>query len=162
MRKLNWFAYINKQRHENKILNELEATYGKDAVMIVGDWGGNQKCIKRISSPGIGFKRMLDKRFTVILIDEYKSSIINCHTHEENLGNLIVKVKTKSGKMKKVSLYSVLTYQMGNKRIGCINRDNNAKQNLLDIVHALLETGERPQVFQRKKPRLTNPIITVM
>ena len=51
---------------------------------------------------------------------------------------------------------------MGNKRIGCINRDNNAKQNLLDIVHALLETGERPQVFQRKKPRLTNPIITVM
>ena len=38
LKKLKYFTYLNTEKHEKKILDELEALYGSDARMIVGDW----------------------------------------------------------------------------------------------------------------------------
>ena len=60
----------------------------------------------------------------------------------------------------KKEMYSILTYTMGNKRKGCINRDRNATLNMIEIVKTLIETKERPKEFQRekeKKIKSTNP-----
>lgn len=149
LRKLNWFSYINKERHESKIMNELKNKYGKDVTVVVGDWNGHNNKLKYISTPGIGFKRRLAKEFDVYLIDEYKTSKIINKTKKE-ADNLTLKINGKERK-----LHAVLTYQMGNKRIGCINRDKNATLNMMEIVYSLIKNKTRPSVFER--PKLLEP-----
>ena len=144
--KLKWFAYINAQRHEDKLMNELEKKYSKDAVFILGDWG-NKGRLHFISTPCIGLKRKLDERFNVYHIDEYKTSIINYKTGER-CKNLICD---------NLKIHSVLTYQTSNGRLGCMNRDKNSVNNMKKITESLLKTQKRPILFSRKKQEPVNP-----
>ena len=66
LRKLRLYAYINKQRHEAELLNELEKLYGSDAVFLFGDWSDRGR-LRRIS-------RLVSRRFKVFLTDEYRTS----------------------------------------------------------------------------------------
>jgi hypothetical protein len=151
--KLKWFSYINKSRHEDKLLNELESKYGKDAVFIIGDWSKRNSCIKGMCMPNMGMKRLLKKRFEVYLIDEFNTSKINYVTHKEQEHLKIpITFKREGVSVTKVKeIYSILTYQMLNKRIGCINRDFNATLNMLRIVQSLMEGKERPRDLTRTK-----------
>ena len=150
LKKLNWHTYINKQRHEDTILNEIEKVYGKNASIIIGDWG-NKGRLSYISTPGIGLKRLLRRRFNVYHLDEYKTSQINCITHEENK-NLRLNYNNKNRKM-----HSIFTYQMLNGRQGCINRDRNAIYNMKSIVESLIKTLERPEDFRRDQTSSNPP-----
>jgi hypothetical protein len=91
--KLKWHAFINKRRlrklsrpsrdrHEDNLLNQLTAVYGKDTKMVIGDWGN--KCrLSYISTPNVGIKRLLKKRFDVYHIDECCTSKLHYKTHEK-------------------------------------------------------------------------------
>lgn len=117
LRKIRWYGYINKQRHEEKLLNELESIYGKDAVFIIGDWS-NRERIKRISSPCIGMRRLLSKRFKVYLIDEYKTSKIY-HKTREVLQKLSIKMSYMKDDKENIYnklIYSILIFKMGTRR----------------------------------------------
>ncbi|AYV83137.1 MAG: hypothetical protein Hyperionvirus4_102 [Hyperionvirus sp.] len=144
-KKLEWYNVINTKRSEAKMINDLMSKYGKDAVIIIGDWSSNMP-IKRISTPGIGLRRLLARHFKVYLMDEYRTSKLNHKTEEEN-SNL--ELPDKKRKIRKI--HSVLTYKMSNGRMGCINRDINAVKNIRKIVKSILETGERPEKFKRKR-----------
>lgn len=155
LQKLKWHTFINTQRHKDRMLNELESKFGKNAVMVVGDWSGRGR-IKHISTPGVGFRRMLSERFRVHLVDEFKTSKVNCYTGDDN-ANMKMKV---NGKIRK--MHAILTYTMTHKRtacdrLGCINRDRNAVMNMRTIVHSLIDDGVRPKAFSRKttQPRQT-------
>jgi len=162
--KLKWYAYINKRRHEDNLLNDIERKYGKDATIVIGDWSAKDH-IKGMSSPNMGIKRLLSKRFEVYLVDEYNTSKIN-HLSKEEMKHLELKIKYKDNmnKIKEYSkeIYSVFTYKMSNEHIGCINRDNNATKNMAKIVESIIEGKGRPKEFQRelKKPikKSRNPI----
>ena len=150
--KLKWHAYINKKRHEDTILNEIEKKYGKDATIVIGDWSAKDH-IKGISSPNIGTKRLLSKRFEVYLIDEYNSSIIN-HLSKERMEHLklLMNIKDNKGVIIKSYLkemYSIFTYKMSNGNLGCINRDYNATLNMKAIVESIINGNGRPKEFQR-------------
>ena len=56
--------------------------------------------------------------------------------------------KTQQNEHKKI--HSVLTFQMSNGRLGCINRDKNAVNNMKLIVDSLLKGNGRPQEYCRK------------
>lgn len=55
----------------------------------------------------------------------------------------------KTGEMRR--MHSILTYKMGNGRKGCINRDNGATDNMIDITDQFIEDGTRPEIFRRDK-----------
>ena len=55
-------------KSENKLLTNIEKTYGKDAELIIGDWNDTGR-VHFMSTPGIGLKRKLAERFTVYSID---------------------------------------------------------------------------------------------
>jgi hypothetical protein len=141
LRKLKWHSYINNQKHESKIMNEVANKYGKDTTMIIGDWGDKNN-INYISTPSMSFKRLLKNNFKTYLIDEYNTSKLHNMTLE-NIGknNMMVRKDNKS-----IKLHSVLTFKMGNS-IGCINRDRNAVKNMKEIVGHLLEHKKRPKEF---------------
>jgi hypothetical protein len=155
MNKLKWFSYINKRRHEDKLLNDIEKYYGNDTIFILGDWSNKNSPIKGLSMPNMGFRRLLSKRFEVYTLDEYKTSKINCYTGETN-EHLKIPIKINKEIVLK-ELYPVFTYKMSNKNIGCINRDFNATINMLKIVEYVMLGKERPKELRYES---SNPTVT--
>jgi hypothetical protein len=148
-RKYKWYSYINRKRTETDLVREIKEVYDKDSILIIGDWSDKLKTtpsrIKYISTPNLGLKRKLNEYFKVYNIDEFRTSCLNYKTEEKG-ENLYLPDKKKV--MRKI--HSVLTYQTESKRIGCINRDENAVNNMVKLVKTYIEKKERPEKYRRE------------
>ena len=154
-RKLKFFAFIQRQRADARMLNLIEKTYGKNKCtgkgiyIIHGNWSQGKQMKHLAPTPNLGIKRKLAERFSLYNIDEYKTSQLS-HVTGAKCKNL--KLKNEDGTYRKI--HSVLTYQMENKRLGCMNRDTNACHNLRKIYEHYLATGERLEAFRRTSASL--------
>ena len=169
-RKLRWYSYINTQKSEQNLVNNIKQTYGEDVVLIMGDWSGRSKNHLRgmAPTPMIGIKRMLSKTFKIYDLDEYNTSKI-CNKTKEVCKKMKLKVEEQLKKKPKVKvkkkkikatletaktyrfekIHSILTYKMENNRTGCINRDVNAVLNMKEIGESIIRDNIRPLVFSR-------------
>ena len=147
-RQYKWYSYINKKRAEDNLLNKIEKRYGKDHMIIIGDWSVGKSLRNFISTPNLTLKRKLKERFKVYNIDEFRTSCLSYKT-EEVCKNLYLKFK-KDPKQKERKIHSILTYKMENSRSGCINRDKNGCKNIQKIFNHYIETGGRPERFMRE------------
>jgi hypothetical protein len=146
-RKYRWYGFIMRQRSFDNMLNRIENTYGKDIIIIHGDWSQGKQMRSFMSTPNIGLKRKLAERFKVYNIDEFRTSKLH-HKTEEECSNL--KLKDKTGKYRE--LHAVLTSKMENGRLGCINRDRNACYNMKKIFEYFLENDKaRPEKYCRSR-----------
>jgi hypothetical protein len=143
-RQYRWYAFINKKRTEDNMLNKIEKTYTKDSIIIIGDWSIGKQMKNFISTPNLSLKRKLQERFKVYDIDEYRTSCLNYKT-EELCKNLYLPDK----KNKERKMHSILTYKMENKRNGCINRDKNGCKNIQKVFNYYIEYDERPERYKR-------------
>jgi len=143
-RQYKWYAFINKKRTEDNMLNKIEKTYCKDSIIIIGDWCIEKQMKNFISTPNIGLKRKLKERFKVYNIDEYRTSCLNYKT-EEPCNNLYLPDK----KNKTQKIHSILTYKMENNRLGCINRDKNGCKNIQKVFEYYIKNNERPENYRR-------------
>tara|TARA_B100001769_G_scaffold214262_1_gene173843 strand:- start:2794 stop:4692 length:1899 start_codon:yes stop_codon:yes gene_type:complete len=143
-RQYKWYAFINKKRTEDNMLNKIEKTYSKDSIIIIGDWCIEKQMKNFISTPNIGLKRKLKERFQVYNIDEYRTSCLNYKT-EESCNNIYL--PDKNNKSRKI--HSILTYKMENNRLGCINRDKNGCKNIQKIFEYYMKNNERPENYRR-------------
>ena len=143
-RQYRWYAFINKKRTEDNMLNKIEKTYTKDSIIIIGDWSIGKQMKNFISTPNLSLKRKLQERFKVYDIDEYRTSCLNYRT-EELCKNLYLPDK----KNKERKMHSILTYKMENKRNGCINRDKNGCKNIQKVFNHYIEYDERPERYRR-------------
>lgn len=143
-RKYKWYGYINRQKAEAKLIEMIKDKFGKDVTIIYGDWSIGHQMKNYISTPNIGLKRKIGEHFRVYNIDEYKTSCINHKTHQRNENMYL---PDKRGDYRKK--HSILTYEMSNKRKGCINRDNNAVNNMIEITEQYIKDKTRPEVFRR-------------
>ena len=168
-RKLKWFSYLNTQRSESKLINQIKKKYqvpGKETVIIMGDWREFGR-INYISTPGIGLKRKLGSHIKIFNIDEFRTSCLNYKT-ETRCENLCINVENKKKKKDKIEeklenkpevktfksrkLHSVLLYKTANGSMGCINRDKNAVLNMRKIVQYQFLTNKRLENFKRGTP----------
>ena len=135
-RKYKWYSYINRKRTETDLVKEIKTKFGKEPTLIIGDWSDKMSInkLKYISTPNLGLKRKLAEYFKVYNIDEFRSSCLNYKT-EEKSENLYL--PDKQGELRKI--HSILTYQTESKRMGCINRDENAVNNMVKIVKEYIE-----------------------
>jgi hypothetical protein len=159
-RRYKFYAYINKRREEDNMLNMIEQKYGKEnkIQIIIGDWSIGKQMRHFISTPNLGIKRKLQERFEVYNIDEFRTSCLHYKT-EDICENLKIRDKSKFKKLRKI--HSVLTYKMENNRKGCINRDLNGCLNIRKIFIHYLNTGERPLKYCRSYSLIkdNNPVI---
>ena len=159
VKKLKFFSYINKRRHEDNLLNELEKIYGKDFIFVIGDWSKGSN-IKHASMPNMGLRRILAKRFRVYTIDEFNTSKLYHKTEEEGEKLKLDVKKVTKGKVvheeKQKEMHSILTFKTSNKGSECINRDYNATLNMRKIVEKLVMTGERPIKYRRKSSTINS------
>lgn len=99
LRKLNWYGYLNKEKHENELLNCIANEFGNDIKIIIGDWS-NKGAIKYISTPNVALKRKLSERFKVYHIDEYLTSKIH-YKHHIECDNLNIKINNDTNLLNK-------------------------------------------------------------
>jgi hypothetical protein len=162
-RKRKFQTHINSRRSDAKLLDMIENKFGRNIVIIMGDWSIGKQMRNFISTPNLRLKRLLTQKFIIYNIDEYRTSCLH-HKTEEQVENLKVKdwfqakKESKKGHLynKDASknkefreLHSVLTFKMENNRKGCINRDRNACYNMRKIYKHYLETGKRPDRYCR-------------
>ena len=143
-RQYKWYAFINKKRTEDNMLNKIEKTYTKDSIIIIGDWSIGKQMKNFISTPNLSLKRKLQERFKVYNIDEYRTSCLNYKTEELSKNLYLPDKRNKERKM-----HSILTYKMENKRNGCINRDKNGCKNIQKVFNYYIEYDERPERYKR-------------
>jgi len=143
-RQYKWYAFINKKRTEDNMLNKIEKTYTKDSIIIIGDWSIGKQMKNFISTPNLSLKRKLQERFKVYNIDEYRTSCLNYKTEELSKNLYLPDKRNKERKM-----HSILTYKMENKRNGCINRDKNGCKNIQKVFNHYIEYNERPERYKR-------------
>ena len=107
-RKYKWYGFLNRKKTETKIIREIRKIFGRDTLILHGDWSMKGNCNKgNLSTPNIGLKRKLGKQITVYNLAEYKTSKINYKTEEE-CDNLYL--PDKNNVIRKI--HSVLTYKM--------------------------------------------------
>ena len=144
-RKYKWYAFINKKRSEDNMLNMIEKKYSKYHTIIIGDWSIGKQMRNFISTPNLSLKRKLKERFKVYNIDEFRTSCLSYKT-KDLCKNLYL--PDKKGEDRKI--HSILTYQMENNRKGCINRDKNGCKNIRYVFNYYKKTGKRPERFSRE------------
>jgi hypothetical protein len=143
-RQYKWYGYINKQKSEAKMLNDIGKKFGNDCTIIYGDWSEGNQMKHYIPTPGIALKRKIAQRYTVYNIDEYRTSKLNYKT-ESISGN--ISLPDKKGTLREI--HSVLLYKTESGRCGYINRDKNAVKNMQKIVNQYLIDRTRPIKYRR-------------
>jgi hypothetical protein len=93
-------------------------------------------------------------------IDEFRTSKLH-HKTEEVCDNLYMMDNNKDKtKQKERKIHAVLTFKMEKKQSGCINRDENAVNNMIKIVNHQIKYKERPLKYRRDYDLIkgSNPI----
>ena len=161
-RKLNFRRYIRTKQADEKILNDIENKYltkedkekQKRIVLLYGDYSRTSQMKVTIPSCNVGFKRVLQKRFDILEINEYNTSKLYNKTFKE-LQNISVRRK----KHKKY-LHEILTPKEDPRKCIYVNRDVNACKNILYIANCYLKNQTRPKEFTRetKKKKISKKV----
>jgi hypothetical protein len=142
-RKLKWRTSVYKRKSEDNFLNQVEEKYGdRDSLLLCyGNWSNNRQMRGVMPTMGVGLRRVIGKRFQVVLVDEFRSSKL-CSRCEGELKNykrlhrvLVCNGCKSSGSESEKSIF--------------MNRDMNACMNLLRISNSWINERKRPEVFCR-------------
>jgi len=142
-RKLKWRTWIYQRKSEDKFLNRIEETYGnkEDLLLCYGNWSNNKQMKYIMPTKGVGLRRVIQKKFSVVLVDEFRTSKLcshcNCELeHYNNLHRVLVCRGCKSSGSE-------------SKNTTFMNRDMNACMNMLHISKSWIQSKMRPEQFCR-------------
>lgn len=87
-RKYKWKTYVHVQKSQSTLVNNIKNIYEtnrKKICLMYGNWSEEKQMKNYLSTPGIGMKRLLEKHFKIVTIDEYKTSKVcfNCEHETE-------------------------------------------------------------------------------
>ncbi len=155
-RKIIWRTKTYRQKSEDKFLNNIENSFGnkKDIIICIGDWSNKQgSCIRGPSTMGFGLKRLVAKKYTTLLINEYNTSkkCCNCWQDVEN-----IKINGNS-KFRLLGCKNCKVNNIGSpedehksmfQSYSFLTRDKNSCINMLSIAkHIIYNKGIRPKEF---------------
>ena len=82
-RKMRWRQYVNTKKSEEKFLNKVEKTDGKDIVLAYDKWSRRSQMKQFMPTIGAGLRKLLSKVFETISVDECKTSKLCCNCEKE-------------------------------------------------------------------------------
>ena len=163
--KLKWHSYINTKRHEDNLLNEISKIYGKDIIIIIGDWSQSDG-VKGISMPLQHMTVLLRIKFEVFTIDEYKTSQIyyeddNNYVKCENLRLVKHKkskedIENKRKKKKQESIRKKLKWKKRKQR-----KEEEKNKNIAIIKNIPTNEKMSNEIKQEKINKLNKTILKI-
>jgi hypothetical protein len=161
-RKLKLRSFIYRKKSEDKFLKRIEDTYGKrgDIFIGYGDWSNNKQMKYIMPTKGIGFRKLINKRFDTALVHEFRTSKLHNGTYK-NLNNH--KPEGSDKKIHRLLCVDIVDKNSGleNKKTIFVNRDVNACKNILLLLKSWVFQKKRPKEFCRSKivPSIVSSII---
>jgi len=164
-RKLKWRSWIYQRKSEDKFLNRIKETYGKkeEILLCYGNWSNTKQMKYIMPTKGIGLRRIISKKYDVVLIDEFKTSCLcsKCHHKLENYKlNEYELLEYKKHNMKNIKeIHRLLICKncgLENKNSVFINRDMNACINMVNLSKEWINSKKRNENFCRNTNTNTN------
>lgn len=155
IRKLKWNSYINRQRSEAKMINQIKKYFGEPetTVISIGDWDQKGHHMKgKEPTKGKGMRMVLRRAgFQVYLVDEFRTSC-KCHRCHENVEKCLYRESKRPKTFGQMHLvHGLLSCQTAN---GCSclwNRDVNGCLNIRMLALTAFKKEERPLAFRRER-----------
>jgi len=151
-RKMKWRTWINTRRSQDQFLNRIGQVYGSPEEILIcyGDWSQSKQMKYLLPSQGVGLRRLISKRYPLVMVDEFRTSKLCSHCHQELIHHRVLK-DSKGPETKE--LYRVLVCQhcksdRSESLCHFFNRDINACINMLFLVEEWLEKRERELKIQ--------------
>ena len=164
-RKARFTSVINKNKADDRLALELGNSFGRDAVLLAGDWSApNQKYHQPIRGKGIRDALRL-RGFQVFLLDEFRTSKVCPRCMEPSLKKFKRVINPRLWQRDEYPMVSCngllrctsqecMQIMRGTHR--CWNRGHRFCIEFRHILNALRRNGMRPQVFQRPARSDTN------
>lgn len=154
--KHRWKIQINTQRSEARLCNRIKEKFGRDVVVVLGDWSKKDNPRHHAPFKTLGFRTMFKRHhIPCYLIDEYKTSKICPHCHNRLEPTTITRLSPRPWRayLPARPIHGLLTCPStfckleGGQRVW--NRDVSATCNMLHIVDSMLRGYGRPLRFSR-------------
>jgi transposase len=153
-RKLKLNGYINRKKHEQKMINNFKKIFGKpeDVIICAGDFEQKQG-MKYGKEPvkGKGIRRIFrDNGYKLYLVDEFRTSCM-CSICKEETGRcekFLTRKNPKPYKSGNVLVHGLLKCKTCN---NVWNRDVNSATNIYRIAKNAINGLERPKYLCREK-----------
>lgn len=150
-RKLKLNGYINKKKHEQKLIKIFKKIYGepKDVVICAGDW--EQKKSMKYKEPTKGKSiRSLFRRngYKLYLVDEFRTSCKCSKCDGGNCKNFMVRKNPKPKKDNLILVHGLLSCKNCS---NIWNRDTNSASNIYKISKNAINKVARPIYLCRKE-----------
>ena len=153
-RKLKLNGYINRKKHEQKMINNFKKIFGKpeDVIICAGDFEQKQG-MKYGKEPvkGKGIRRIFrDNGYKLYLVDEFRTSCM-CSICKEESGRcekFITRKNPKPYKSGNILVHGLIKCQTC---LGVWNRDVNSATNIYRIAKNAINGLERPKYLCREK-----------
>ncbi len=81
-RRMRYDAFVGRRASEDRFFSKMKNAFGKDAIILYGDWGRNPNLKHQPPSPGVAFRRRMCSHFRVFLVHEPNTSSVcpRCQT----------------------------------------------------------------------------------
>ena len=75
-RQMRYDAFCGRRASEDRLVSAIQTAYGRDAVLLYGNWGQSPNIQHQPPTPGVGLRRRLASQFTILLVcEKYTSSV---------------------------------------------------------------------------------------
>lgn len=152
-RKLRWYSYINCQRSEAKMINQIKLKFGEPdkTILAIGDW--DQKgyhLAGKEPTKGKGMRKTLRQAgYEVYLVDEFRTSC-TCHNCHKETSKCLYRESHKPKTYGQMMLVHGLLRCNSANGCGCLwNRDVNGCLNIRMLALEAIAEKERPLAFRR-------------
>jgi transposase len=152
-RKLKLNGYINKKKHEQKMINNFKKIFGKpdEIVINIGDWEQKKQMKYKEATKGVGMRKLFrQNNYKVYLVDEFRTSCM-CSICKEETGRcekFQIRKNPKPYKSGNILVHGALRC----KNCEAVwNRDVNSATNIYRIAKNAINGLERPKYLCREK-----------
>ena len=150
-RKLKLNGYINRKKHEQKMINNFKKIFGKpeDVIICAGDFEQKQHMKYKEPVKGKGIRRIFrDNGYKLYLVDEFRTSCM-CSICKEETGRcdkFQIRKNPKPYKSGNILVHGLIKCQTC---LGVWNRDVNGATNIYRIAKNAINGIERPEYLLR-------------
>jgi len=152
-RKLKLNGYINKKKHEQKMINNFKKIFGKpeEVIIAIGDWEQKKQMKYKEATKGIGMRKLFrQNNYKVYLVDEFRTSCMCsiCKTEIGRCEKFQIRKNPKPYKSGNILVHGLLKCKTCN---NVWNRDVNSAINIYRITKNAINGLERPKYLCREK-----------
>ena len=152
-RKLKLNGYINRMKHEQKLIKNFKKIFGNsnDVIICIGDFEQKQHMKYKEPIKGKGMRKLFrQNNYKVFLVDEFRTSCMcsNCKNEQSKCEKFMIRKNPKPFLYGDILVHGLLTCKKCSKPW---NRDVNASINIFRIANNSINGIERPKYLCRVK-----------